>query len=736
MKKYLIKGLLALFVSGIAASCADHDVDYVPLGQKKTQAYNEAFKELIGGDVDPNQNWGFSGVVDNDENESSPARPRTRADVGGWDVTNGYDYTFSREKINEILSALPEGVSAGSKLNDYEFESNGPIEFCVIYAITSALDKVGYYYYDPNKDPNADGGSNKPVYMRFVDDIQNQTFFQWGFADGSNWGTPVVNPNPSNPDWPFYNSYCPDCKSNYNKEYYQWTCEHVMVHFNIDQVRAKKYTINIPQGYRMGFWITNPDQYLGEHTMYSKKSRNSDGNFYSAVATMSDGTYAVGLEDWWGGDFDCNDIVMAINPTSTRPNIVNFSQTVITRSTQHKKYKKLLAQGRVFCEDLGAAGRKDIDFNDIVFDARIWKTQEYDETTINGDANDREWDFGPIKYEADICMLAAGGTIPAKMFNSQNIHDLFDGNNGQTTMINTVDSHAGTLTTWENMKAFPGAKEYYDVNITSIITALKDANPDHKITVNDIPISVLWQTNDNPETATLDWTNNTMQTVGELHADPGTVPHKICLPIGTKWPSERRSIIEAYPDFASWAQLETDENKTFYNNRKDDAIYHENGWDASLTMTNPYGAAFANDDSDLNKEYYIKIGNPTVTEETVTTEFTLQDTDEILYSGSQAMGDWKEQAVGAYANWADLAVGGKVIIIGTVDEGKEAKMRARDAWWQRCFIGDSQNTPVFNGYAEFTLQYNNDKERFGKDGDQLYIDGQYFTLNYVIYRPQ
>lgn len=725
MKKYLINGLLAIFVGGLAVSCADHDVDYVPLGQQKTQAYNQAFKELIGGDVDPNQDWGFTGVVDNDEDASSPSRPMTRADVGGWDIAGDYNYTFARTKIDEILSALPEGVGAGSKLNDYEFESKGPIEFCIVYAITSALDEVGYYYYDPTLDANAQGGSNKPNYMRFVDNIQNQIYFQYGFADGHNWGTPVVNPNPNG------NNYCVDCKNDFNKEYYQWTCDHVKDHWNIDQVRAKKLTINIPVGNRMGFWVKN-----GDNVMYSKKSRNADGSFYSAVAIMSDGTYAVGLEDWWQGDFDCNDIVMAINPTSTRPEIVNFSQTVTTRSTQHKKYKKLLAQGRVFCEDLGAAGQKDIDFNDIVFDARIWKTQEYDETTINGDENNREWVMGDIKYEADICMLAAGGTIPAKMFNTENVHDLFDGKPGQTTMINTVDSHAGTLTTWDNMKAFPGAKEYYDVNITSIITTLKATNPNHKITVNDIPISVLWQTSDNPETATLDWTNNTMQTVGELHADPGTVPHKICLPIGTKWPSERRSIIEAYQDFASWAQKETDENKTFYNNRNDDAIYHENGWDASLTMTNPYGGTFSNDDSDLNKEFYINIGSPKVTEEVITNEFTLQDTDIILYNGGQAMGNWKEEPVPAYANWNDLAVGGKVIIIGTVDDGKEAKMRARDAWWQRCFIGDNQNLPAFNGYAEFTLQYNNDKERFGKDGDQLYIDGQYFTLNYVIYRPQ
>ena len=60
MKKYLIKGLLALVVGGFTASCADKDGDYVPVGQQKATAYADAFKELIGGEVAPNHDWGFT----------------------------------------------------------------------------------------------------------------------------------------------------------------------------------------------------------------------------------------------------------------------------------------------------------------------------------------------------------------------------------------------------------------------------------------------------------------------------------------------------------------------------------------------------------------------------------------------------------------------------------------------------------------------------------------------------
>jgi hypothetical protein len=727
MKKYLIKGLLALFVGGIAASCADHDVDYVPLAQKKTQAYEQTFKEMIGGDVDPNQNWGFTGVVDDGEAVAS-ARAKTRVDDCGWSMTKGFSETFSRAVIGKVLAALPEDIYADSKLNDYEFESNGAFEFCIVYAITSAADKVGYYYYDPNENPDNYGGKNNPVYKEFVSNIQNTNhkndsyYFQYGFYDG-NWETPIITP------WPLEGA-----TEDWGKE--PWTCKKLYDMGEAqDKVRAKKFTLNIKEGYHFGFYVVN-----GENTMYSKKSRNGDNKFHSAVATLSDDTYAyaVGLEDWWDGPdygIDCNDIVMLIKKSEKKPDIINYGQTVTTKTIERKVKKTLMAQGRVFCEDLGAAGRKDIDFNDIVFDARIWKHHEFDEITINGERT-RVWEDS--LYKAEICMLAAGGTIPAKMGNSTNIHDMFEGNYGQTTMINTVDDNADVTVTWENMSANPGAKIYTyknnnEIGLTSIINALKDANPKHTITVNDIPISVLWQTSDDPENAKL---GSDMETVGELHANPGLVPHKICLPIGTKWPSERRSIIEAYPDFASWASLETDANKDFYNhdNKDDGAIYHGTGWDSSLPMTDPYGVTFANNDSDLGKIYYELISSRT---ETVTTNsYTPQEGDVILWQPAEGstefdFGYCNTLDIPEYENYNDMN-GGKVMIIGSDNgNGNAPQIKVYKSDYSRVFIEQTS----FNGYAEFNLQYGNDKNCFG-GGSHIQIQGWNMKLNYVIYRPQ
>ena len=99
MKKYLIKGLLALVAGGFTASCSDHDVDYVPLAQEKTQAYEKAFEEMIGGKVDANQNWGFEVQALPTEEDAAAARAMTRGSEPNTAVWNDYGYTEDLVKL-------------------------------------------------------------------------------------------------------------------------------------------------------------------------------------------------------------------------------------------------------------------------------------------------------------------------------------------------------------------------------------------------------------------------------------------------------------------------------------------------------------------------------------------------------------------------------------------------------------------------------------------------------------
>ena len=62
MKKYLIKGVLALFAGAFLFSCADKETEYVPIVEQKVKAFEDVFKETFG-EIDPYQNWGFTNQV-------------------------------------------------------------------------------------------------------------------------------------------------------------------------------------------------------------------------------------------------------------------------------------------------------------------------------------------------------------------------------------------------------------------------------------------------------------------------------------------------------------------------------------------------------------------------------------------------------------------------------------------------------------------------------------------------
>ena len=62
MKKYLIKGALALFAGAFLFSCADKETEYVPIVEQKVKAFEDVFKETFG-EIDPYQNWGFTNQV-------------------------------------------------------------------------------------------------------------------------------------------------------------------------------------------------------------------------------------------------------------------------------------------------------------------------------------------------------------------------------------------------------------------------------------------------------------------------------------------------------------------------------------------------------------------------------------------------------------------------------------------------------------------------------------------------
>ena len=149
-------------------------------------------------------------------------------------------------------------------------------------------------------------------------------------------------------------------------------------------------------------------------------------------------------------------------------------------------YPKVKEQGRIFCEDLGSIG--DFDFNDVVFDAKIYEA-------------------GNI----DITVLAAGGTLPISVADTP-IAPLMG------SMVNT------------GKKTVPSQK---------IQISAETATQNGWTSLKSIPVEVTMKANQYDEKIM-------------LKAEKGSAPQKICLPIGTKWADEYVDINAAYPSFKSW----------------------------------------------------------------------------------------------------------------------------------------------------------------------------------------
>ena len=229
------------------------------------------------------------------------------------------------------------------------------------------------------------------------------------------------------------------------------------------------------------------------------------------------------------------------------------SSSTSTR-TDSIELRRIVAQGRVFCEDLGTSAERmtksDIDFNDAVFDAKIWrlskKTVNYTNNVESGRSGELENAYpgglenGKYKYIAEIRLLAAGGTVPLKIGgnNGFEIHAKFgEGNNktiGHTTIINTMgapsQANFSTTVSTETCDAVT-----VEVDITSLVAGKTE------IGLDIIPIDVMWVGETGGES------------VKELTADFGKAPQKLCVPIGTSWVYERIPITDAYADFASYA---------------------------------------------------------------------------------------------------------------------------------------------------------------------------------------
>ena len=237
-------GMAAIMFCGVFTSCS-HDTDYSDVQVQNQQqqiqdAYEQAFISRFG-KPSPTLDWGFG--LKRTSGASRAASAFTRANDVSCTVSQGYDESYTKDYFDAIKANMPEGgPTTGS--NNYEFISKGSFEFSVIFSCTSAADEVGFYYYDPSNQTIDDRTE-----VRFIENMQKPgNYYQIRKKDNS-----VATPDPLD-------------------GYGIWNNQ------DVSAVEAKVFTINVPVGYRVGFWIDNPDWVR----FYSNQSLNPDQEFYSS----------------------------------------------------------------------------------------------------------------------------------------------------------------------------------------------------------------------------------------------------------------------------------------------------------------------------------------------------------------------------------------------------------------------------------------------------------------------
>lgn len=511
MKKYLITGAMALLAGFYLTSCTHDDIEYSSLYEEKTQSYDKVFKELYG-TIDPNHDWGFKSL--------GSAYSGTRALTRGEDINGNIWYQNWERPVNVTdLEKDPEW-----EVVKYFKQERGENEITItwdnywvqqVYKSDNpytAVDNLNHYNASEKMnhllcyDHSAAGGYEHAYDFNAGDNTTTFTDQGNGYVYiGTTLMKDMGSYSGTNAQFGYHNSV--DSKNHF--EYF------IVAGADIDASLAGYYYV----GFDFSCTGSNPNMQVERDHKY---------------------------DDW----------IVRISPatrkTSTGP------QGGGGETTTSKKYKadqhKLLAKGRVFVEDLFRASREDIDFNDAVFDAIIWEVTRGTVTVGNNGKKSFDRDNTiAAKYFVEISLLAAGGTIPLKIAGDKfgEVHEVFasttPGISG-VTMVNSRGNYSEAFGSYVN-GVTPVYKKF------DYTDELANKNPED-ITLNDIRVAAFWKSNDYTAAAILNNGGTQFDEAGNI-IQQTDAPHMLCAPIGTRWATERKNIMEGYPAFRSYVNDES-----------------------------------------------------------------------------------------------------------------------------------------------------------------------------------
>lgn len=364
--------------------------------------------------------------------------------------------------------------------------------------------------------------------------------------------------------------------------------------------------------------------------------------------------------------------------------VIPGNGSTITTNKVSKVYKKktVLVHKWVFCEDLGSsASNKDYDYNDLVFDAKV--IDEY-KVLRDADGNETAYTDDPSHtYYTEVTPLAAGGELTIK-FNalSTNAHEMFNPAVASNVLVNTcrfnqeislshVEGRAGTT----GVVSFDSYNEAIDIN--NVVVMVRSS-----------------------------------QAAYELSAYKGVAPHKICVPVGTRWAYERTDIKDAYTGFEAYVGG------------------GDEPWSTTGVEDNLYpldGVAYEMKNDQTGTSSYEEISSSSTTEYS----YTLADAtnEHVLWSdvsgNTKFTSNWNVNIPisAENINTADVGNGTVIRFYFTCDEN--FMLKVTDNTWNDFNLGNAGWNDNFmqgtakNGYVEFILN-NTTANRFKQNGLIIY----------------
>ena len=622
MKKYLITGALALVGMVFNTSCQNDMENYSSPEEAKKAIFAENFEKFYG-TPNPNQDWGFANA------SLASVTATTRAhNVNGnlWYQNWQRPVNVTSDEATKVLTAF--SVKRENQTNAITINWNNYWVHQVHQSNNSYYDGYGHNTGDIHTKMNkiiaynTSGNSNYYEHVNNFNDGNNTTVYTDDETHQEYIGTTLMlnmgTSASANNQFGYHNTI--DSKDHF--EYF------IIAGADIDASLAGYYYV--------GF------DFCASHPAGQEANKNMD------VA-----------RDWI-----YNDWIVRISPAthvgsggSTGGNINQNTSSTEVYTKQH-----VLVHKWVFCEDLGSSSnRRDFDYNDLVFDARI--VDEY-KIIKNADGTESAYSADLThRYYAKLTPLAAGGEYEV-WFNQSNqpIHSLFVPSTANNVLINTCNSSLDYAT--PHTEGLAAQTIIYTFNSRS------------QASLSNINIFV------RSSTATY-----------ELTANTGEAPHKICVPPGTRWPYERTDITEAYSGFTSYVENRVDP----WNDGVDEKLYPLNNVPDSL-KTDQY-----------NQYTYIK--DTQNSSSSTTYDVTPSSSETTIWTGNNDFIGWD----GAYAveipasSFSEVGAGTVIRFYGVASGYFQVKATYGNTW-DASNLGDSRwsdgcvySNSSLSSYFELTL---------------------------------